>query len=458
MTTVSEKTTLLESHGEFLAAQPPADPRLAALRERGRERFAEVGFPAKDDEDWRFINLGPIERASFELATANSAKAGAALREEQLQPFKIAGTLDLVWIDGFFAPELSAALPELPPGAYVGSLARAIAEVPELVFEHLGRYAKEENRFVALSNAFLEDGAFVYLPKGCVIEQPLHLLFLATGRQPALPESSEAFGAATFNHPRCLIVAGESAQVTVIETYSGFSGERYFTCAVSEIVGLANSVIDHYRLGQESLDAYHLATQHIALARDTNFFTHSINHGGAIVRNDIHAYLGGEGIHCTLNGLYLARGRQVVDHHMWIDHAMPHCHSYELFKGVLEDESRAVFNGRIHVHHGAQKTDAKQSNRNLLLSDAALCHSNPQLEIFADDVRCTHGSTTGHLDDEAIFYLRSRGIGEDAAKSLLTYAFAGEVLQEIKLDVVRHDLEEFLFTRLPKGDVVRQAT
>lgn len=446
MSTVSEKTSLLETHAAFLAAQPPADPRLAALRERGRARFAEVGFPAAGDEDWRFINLGPIERSSFRLA-----RPGAGLREEQLQPFKIAGTLDLVFIDGFFAPELSAALPALPEGAFVGSLARAIAEVPELVFEHLGRYAKEENRFVALSNAFLEDGAFVYLPKGCVLEQPLHLLFLATG--------AAAGGAeATFNHPRCLIVAGESAQGTVIETYSGFSGERYFTCAVSEIVGLANSVIDHYRLGQESLDAYHLATQHIALARDAGFFTHSISHGGAIVRNDIHAYLGGEGIHCTLNGLYLARGKQVVDHHMWIDHAMPHCHSYELFKGILEDDSRAVFNGRIHVHHGAQKTDAKQSNRNLLLSDSALCHSNPQLEIFADDVRCTHGSTTGHLDDEAIFYLRSRGIGEDAAKSLLTYAFAGEVLQEIKLDVVRRDLEEFLFTRLPKGDVVRQAT
>lgn len=451
MNTVSEKTTLLSGYGEFLAAAGPADPRLAALRAAGLARFSEVGFPARDDEDWRFINLGPIERTGF-----SHARSDSSLRSEQLQPFRIAGTLDLVWVDGYFAPELSAAVDGLPAGAWAGSLERALREVPELVLQHLGRHAKAENAFVALSNAFLADGAFVYLPKGCVIEQPLHLLFLARGG--AAADGAAADDRPRFNHPRCLIVADESAQATVIETYSGFSGDRYFTCAVTEIVGLANSTVDHYRLGQESLDAFHLATLHIALERDATFFTHSINHGGAIVRNDIHAYLGGEGIHCTLNGLYLARGRQVVDHHMWIDHAKPNCHSYELFKGILEDESRAVFNGRIHVHKGAQKTDAKQSNRNLLLSDAALCHSNPQLEIFADDVRCTHGSTTGHLDDEAIFYLRSRGIGEDAAKSLLTYAFAGEVLQEVKLDVMRRDLEEFLFTRLPKGDVVRQAT
>jgi Fe-S cluster assembly protein SufD len=442
MSAVSEKTSLLEGYAEFLASRGAADPRLEKLREAGFARFAEKGFPARDDEDWRFTSLAPIERTAFE-----PARPGAPLRAEQLQPFRIPGTLDLVWVDGYFSPELSAGTAGLPKGAFAGSLARALQEMPELVLAHLGRHAKLQNPFVALSNAFLDDGAFVYLPPGCRIEQPLHLLFLASGGDRP-----------TFNHPRCLIVAGESSQGTVIETYSGFSGDRYFTCAVTEIVGLANSSLDHYRLGQESLDAFHLATLQIALERDASFFTHSISHGGAIVRNDIHAFLGGEGIHCTLNGLYLARARQVVDHHMWIDHAAPHCHSYELFKGILEDESRAVFNGRIHVHKGAQKTDAKQSNRNLLLSDAALCHSNPQLEIFADDVRCTHGSTTGHLDDEAIFYLRSRGIGEDAAKSLLTYAFAGEVLQEIKLDVVRHDVEEFLFTRLPKGDVVRQAT
>lgn len=443
MSTVSEKTSLLEGYAEYAASLGPADARLLALRAAGHDRFAELGFPAKDDENWRFINLGPLERNSF-----TQARPGGALRAEQLAPFRIEGTLDMVFVDGFFVPELSATV-SLPPGAFAGSLAQALREVPELVFAHLGQHAKNDNPFVALSSAYLEDGAFLYLPKGAVLEQPLHLLFLAGG---------EAAGQTRFNHPRCLIVAEESAQMTVIETYSGFSGDRYFTCAVTEIVGHANSVIDHYRIGQESLDAYHLATQYIHLERDASFFTHSISHGGAIVRNDIHAYLGGEGVSCTLNGLYLARGKQVVDHHMWIDHAKPHCHSYELFKGILEDESRAVFSGRIHVHKDAQKTDAKQSNRNLLLSDGALCHSNPQLEIFADDVRCTHGSTTGHLDDEAVFYLRSRGIGEDAAKSLLTYAFAGEVLQEIKLDVVRRDVENFLFTRLPKGDVVRQAT
>lgn len=439
MSVLAETSSLLETLDAIAATRSAEPPALARLRQLGRVRFEKVGIPKTNQEDWRFTNLGPLERETF-LPPQRAAvgAAGAA----QVEPFRIAETRDLIFIDGFFQPELSN-LPALPAGVFVGSLAEALSTQSEAVIAELGRHADLDHAFVALNSAAFADGAFIHVPRGVKLPETLHLLFLSTGK--------------TASFPRILIVAEESAELTLIESFSSLSGARSFCCPVTEIVGKANSVIDHYRLGQESYDAFHLAMLKIRLERDANFFSHSICHGGAIVRNDIQAFLGGEGINCTLNGLYLTRGKQLVDHHMLVDHAFPNCHSYELFKGVLEDESRTIFNGKIYVHQRAQKTDAKQSNRNLLLSDRAHCHSNPQLEIFADDVRCTHGSTTGHLDDEAVFYLRSRGIGEDAAKSLLTYAFANEVLNEIRLERVRRDAEEFLFTRLPKGDVVRQA-
>lgn len=443
MQAVAERSTLLADYETFERSQRTQPDVVQRLRRSGRETFDEIGFPSIRQEEWRKTKVATIQRAELQRAPAGTG----GLTLERVRPFLISDCLDLVFVNGRFSHELSSEVSELPEGVFAGSLAEALSEHPELVVPHLGQHADSQHPFVALNTAFIEDGAFVYVPRGTAVEQTLHLLFLSTS----------SAGPATVSYPRNLIVAEPNSQVTVIESYGGYSGDRYFTCPVTEIVGQASSVVDHYRLGQESLEAFHVATQKIYLERDTNFFTHSINHGGALVRNDIQAMLDGEGIHCTLNGLYLARGSQHVDHQMRVDHAKPNCHSYELFKGILEDRSRAVFNGRIFVHQDAQKTDAKQSNRNLLLSKDALVHSNPQLEIFADDVRCTHGSTTGHLDDEAVFYLRSRGIGEEAARSLLIYSFAGEVLDEIRLEAVRKDLEEFLFTRLPKGDIVRQA-
>lgn len=442
MQAVAERSTLVSEYERFersLSSQPES---IAQLRRAGLDTFDEIGFPTTRQEEWRKTNVAAIKRTSFRRAGGELA----GLTPEKIAPFLIPECVDLVFVNGRYSSNLSR-LTKLPDGVFVGSLAEALAEHGNLVTAHLGRHADSKHPFVALNTAFIEDGLFVYVPRGKVVETTIHALFIATAEN----------ARATVSYPRNLIVADESSQLTVVESYAGFGEDRYFTCPVTEIVGKANSVIDHYRLGQESLGAFHVATQKVYLERDTNFFTHSINHGGALVRNDIQAMLDGEGIHCTLNGLYLARGKQHVDHQMRVDHARPNCHSYELFKGILEDRARAVFNGRIFVHQDAQKTDAKQSNRNLLLSKDALVHSNPQLEIFADDVRCTHGSTTGHLDDEAVFYLRSRGIGEEAARSLLTYSFAGEVLDEIRLDAVRKDLEEFLFTRLPKGNIVRQA-
>ena len=224
-----------------------------------------------------------------------------------------------------------------------------------------------------------------------------------------------------------------------------------------EVVSGANTTIDHYKLQRESTEAFHMSTLQVKQERDSNFSSHCLSWGGAIVRNDVNTALDGENCTSILNGLYMVGGKQLVDNHMRVEHNMPNCYSHELYKGVLEGQSRAVFTGRIYVEKDAQKTDAVQANRNLLLSDKALCNSQPQLEIFADDVRCTHGSTVGQLDDLAIFYLRSRGIGEEAARSLLTYAFAADIVTRVKLPQVRRDLEEFLFRRLPKGEIVRQA-
>jgi Fe-S cluster assembly protein SufD len=252
-------------------------------------------------------------------------------------------------------------------------------------------------------------------------------------------------------------VAGEGSRVRVIETHAGSPGDGYLTCPVTEVVVGANADVDHYKVQVESVAAFHMGMLQVHLGRDSRFATHSISTGGALVRHDVRARLSGPGADAVLNGLYVVDGTQHVDTHMLVEHLAPNCTSHELYKGVLDGRSRGVFNGRIFVAREAQKTDAVQANRNLLLSRDALVNSNPQLEIFADDVRCTHGSTIGQLDEDALFYLRSRGIGSDAARSLLVYAFAAEIVDSIRDTGVKDELAEFLFERLPRGDVVRQA-
>jgi Fe-S cluster assembly protein SufD len=404
------------------------------------ERFAALGFPSNREEEWRLTNVAPIVRETFHRATGDPN----AVDPERLAPFAFEAAARLVFVNGRFAARLSH-LGDLPEGTVVASLADALARTPEKVEPYLGRLAGLANPFAALNTAFVDDGALVWVPRGVVVPGTIHLLYLGS------PED----GRPTVSYPRNLIVAGENSQVTLVETYAGTGA--YFTCAVTEMVAGPNAVVDHYKVQRESVDAFHMATFQIEGQRNSLPSSHSISIGGGLVRNDVNAVLAGEGIDCILNGLYLAEGRQHVDNHMRVEHAKPHCASHELYKGILDGRARSVFNGLIYVHKGAQKTDAKQSNRNLLLSRDAIANSNPQLEIFADDVRCTHGSTVGQLDEDAIFYLRSRGIGAEAARSLLTYAFASDIVERIKVDPIRKDLEELLFTRLPQGEVVRQA-
>jgi Fe-S cluster assembly protein SufD len=404
---MEDKDTYLSAFARFEAAHAGDHPALVKLRQDAIERFAALGFPTLEDEDWRFTPLAPLTRVPFQLADAGNSSLGN---------FTHRGAL--------------------PDGAIVCSLARALAEHPELVEPHLARHADfEERAFAALNTAFLHDGAFIYLPPGAVVEEPIYLTFAVA-----------KLGDAPLMWPRrVLVVAGRNSQATICDKYFGPPRVAYFTSAVTEIVLDEGAVIDHYKVQQEGDGAFHVATTQVRMSRSSNFRSHSITFGGKLTRNDINAYLGGEGCECTLNGLYVGGGEQLIDNHTRIDHAMPHCASHELYKGILDGKARAVFAGRIYVHQDAQKTDAKQTNQTLLLSEDAVIDTKPQLEIFADDVKCTHGATVGQLDAESVFYLRSRGIGKDEARALLTFAFANDVVSRIKVEPLRDELEKLLF-------------
>jgi Fe-S cluster assembly protein SufD len=342
----------------------------------------------------------------------------------------------LVFVNGSFVAELSR-VDHLPKGVVAGSLAKAMADEPELVADYLARQRHlRDHAFTALNTAFLRDGAYVFVPRGVIVEEPLYLISL-----------SSCGGEACVLHPHNLIVAEEASQLRLVEYYAGLGEGVSFTNAVTEVAAGPNAVVDHYKVQREGLEAFHIATSYVELARGTNFSSHLVSLGGGLVRNEIHARLGAEGGCCTLNGLYLATGKQHVDNHTEIDHALPNCQSHELYKGILDEQAHGVFNGKIFVRQDAQKTDAKQTNQTLLLSDSAVIDTKPQLEIFADDVKCTHGATVGQLSDEAIFYLRSRGIGLAEARSLLTFAFANDIVRRIGVEPIRAQLQDVLLVR-----------
>ncbi len=400
------------------------------------DRFAEIGFPTVRDEEWRFTNIAPLLQVPFRPA----ATFDLAAADLDRLTFDIGPATRLVFINGRYAAHLSKISSN---GATVTSLADALKANAESLRTHLGRHAATDHAFVALNTAFLEDGAVVMIGRGQVVAELIHLIFVST-----------AADEPTVSHPRTLVIADVNSQATIVETYVGPRGQVYFTNAVTEIVAAEGAVIDHYKVQTDSTAAFHFASMHARLGRSANVASQNIVLGGGMVRNDVSAYLDGEGGECTLNGLYLGRGRQLIDNHTRIDHAKPHCASHELYKGILDDQARGVFNGKIYVHPDAQKTDAKQTNKTLLLSDDAVINSKPQLEIFADDVKCTHGATIGQLAGEAIFYLRSRGIGYHEARSLLTFAFANDIVNKVKIEPLRDRLEH----ELVGGRQPREAT
>ncbi|HYY51862.1 MAG TPA: Fe-S cluster assembly protein SufD [Myxococcales bacterium] len=418
--------------------------RIGLLRQAAFARFAELGFPTTQDEDWKYTSLAPLTQMKF-VSPAEPKPPTPAQLERLAGGPPGNGAVRLVFVDGRYRAELSTRGTSTG-SAYIGGLATAHAERPELVERELGRHADyQHDALTALNTGFIEDGAFIHLPAGAVLQGPIHLLFVSSA--PAKP---------TLSQPRNLIVLGAGSQATVVETWAGLSDEVYFTNAVTEIVLGENARLDHCKLQEESARAFHIALTQVHHGRESRFSSHSFALGAALARNDVRALFAKEGSECTLNGLYMATGKQHLDNRTLIDHRSPRCTSRELYKGVLDGQSRGVFSGRVLVRHDAQKTDASQTNKNLLLSDEALIDTKPQLEIFADDVKCAHGAAVGQLDENALFYLRSRGIAQEAARSLLTYAFASEMVDLIPFAPLRSRVRELVTSRLPQGELVKE--
>jgi len=408
---------------------------LEQLRQAGIASFDGLGFPTLKNEDWKYTNIEPIAAQSYvqpngEVQSVHGAELLTRALVETAAP-------RLVFVNGVYLPALSRTA-DLPRGLRLGSLAEFVKRDDGLVADELGRHASAEGQpFVALNTAFLGDGAVAALAPGCRLEQPIYLLFISTS----------ATARPVISHPRILLLLGAGSEAKIVESYLGVSGKAYFCNAVTELVGGADSVVEHFRLQQESDKGFHVGTFDASLARGCHMTAHAVTLSGALVRNNLRVRLNGEGAECVLNGLYLADGKQHVDNYTLIEHVSPRATSLELYKGLLGGSAHGVFNGKIVVHKDAQKSDARQTNKNLLLSDSAVIDSKPQLEIYADDVKCSHGSTIGQLDADAIFYLRSRGLDAPAARSLLSFAFASDVVRRLGIENLRQRLDEYLVDR-----------
>ncbi len=446
MSPVAERhDTYLAEHGRFTKDRGHAAP--AWVKERraaASSRFAEVGFPTTRQEDWRFTNIAPIAECEFALASGAFAQAPALVAG-----VNVPGAVRLVVVNGQFAAGLSD-LRTLPKGLRIASLRDGARDASDGLEKHLARvFNLDAHPFAALNTAFLDDGVAIMVTAGAAVETPIHIV-IVTGSDLPSEASAQGGGAPVVAHPRVLIVAGANSQVRVAQTFIGAPGDVYFNNAVAEVVVGEGAVVDLYTDQRESDQAFHLANIQAHVEARGVFSSHAFSTGGRIMRHDIGIGLKGEGAHCTMNGVYLADGDRLMDTHTSLDHAMPHCTSHEIYKGILAGKAKAVFNGRIIVRLDAQKTDAKQTNRALLLSDDATINSNPQLEIFADDVKCTHGAAVGQLDDEAMFYLQARGLNRAAARDMLLHAFAGEVIAGLKIPALREQIEANFFSALAR--------
>jgi Fe-S cluster assembly protein SufD len=384
-------------------------------------------------EDWRFTNVSPIAEAKLAPADGSFAEAAALV-----EAVKVAGSLRLAIVNGQFAAGLSD-LGAMPKGVRIAGLRDGARDGADGLEQHLARvFNVEQHPFAALNTANLDDGVAIFVAAGAVIDTPIHILVLTGGDK------------AVAAHPRVLIVAGANSQVKIAQTFIGAPGSVYFNNAVAEVVVGEGAIVDYYTDQRESEQAFHVANIQAQVAAKGVFASHAFSIGARIQRHDIGIALNGEGADCTMNGVYLADGDRLMDTHTALDHAMPHCTSHEVYKGILAGKAKAVFNGRIIVRLDAQKTDAKQTNRALLLSDEATINSNPQLEIFADDVKCTHGAAVGQLDEEAMFYLQARGLTRIEARDMLLHAFAGEVLDGLKIPALRDQIERQFFAALAR--------
>jgi len=427
--------TYLKGFGEIASANGTSAPDwVRSLKLSAITRFEALGFPTTKNEDWHFTSVAPIAEREFDLLAPPADKVTAA----QLEPFTFGATdwHTLVFVNGRYDASLSSA-EALPDGVTLLPLARAYEELPLLVEQYLGKVAAYEGQtFTALNTAFLDDGAVLHVAREVEVARPIHLLFV-----------SDASAGAGTSQPHNLIVLDRFAKATVIESYAGIGDGSYFTNVVTEAVVGDGATLTHLKLQRESAKAYHVGTVDVRQARDSHLMQFSFATGAALSRTNIYTELRGEGCGATLNGLYLGDGEQHIDHQTRIEHVEPNCYSREHYKGILDGAAHGVFNGKVFVHPAAQKTDGKQTNNTLLLSEKAQIDTKPQLEIFADDVKCTHGATVGRLDETALFYMKSRGVSAEAARRLLTYAFAADVLETIEIPAVRDGLEALTLQR-----------
>ena len=407
---------------------------LPPVRRAAIDRFGALGFPTPRNEDWHFTSVAAIAESEFHPLSASSGD----VNRDDIEPFLFGGWNGptFVLVNGRYAPELSST-EGAPAGVRVMNLARAWREAPDLLQRHLSKIATfDEHSFTALNTAFMSDGAVVHVTKDVHAEAPIHILHVV-----------DPIAARTVMHPRHLLVIDRQASVRIIESYVSLGDARYFTNAVTEIALGEGAQLTHYKIQRESQRAFHVGTTEVRQPRDSKFTSFSFATGAALSRTNIYTSLAGEGAEVWMNGLYMVDGEQHVDHQTRIEHAAPHCASHEVYKGILGGASHGVFNGKVYVHPIAQKTDGKQENNNLLLSDKARIDTKPQLEIFADDVKCTHGATVGKLDAQSLFYMKSRGLPDEVARRLLIYAFAADVLERLEVAEVRVALEDLTLQR-----------
>ena len=418
-----------------------SDPLWAhTLRQAAISRFEELGFPTarRGNEEWKYTDVGPIARTHFRpVLTARPARHTVQELEQFI--FSERSWSRLVFVDGIYEKELSS-ISSMPASVSVLNLAEAMRTKADLVQQHLARYADyKDQAFTALNTAFIHDGVFIHIPDGTFIENPIHLLFLS--------DTDEEDAA---SHPRSLVIVGKDSKATIIESYGGLSNGQYFTNAVSEVVVGPGAVVNYYRDQRHSEQAFHVGTTQVVLGRDSSFFSFTTDVGGGLVRNNLNVIMGDKGSSCILNGVYVVARSQHVDNQVIIYHEKPYTTSRELYRGVLDSKSRAVFHGSIIVRKDAQKVDARQEDKNLLLSDQAEADTKPAFWIYADDVKCSHGASCGMLDETALFYLRSRGISEDAARNLLVRGFVSEVINTISSEPFQSHVDQLVMSKLEK--------
>ena len=405
--------------------------------------FQESGFPSTKKENWKYTDVKPIAKNLF----SNIANGNIVINDDEIDAilFKELECIELVFVNGAYSEKYSN-IKNLPNELTIKNMANALVDDEDFLKKHLSQYANDDSSsFTALNTAFIQDGAYINVPSDLILERPISITYISK-------DNSNVFA----THPRNLIFMGENSKATIIENYIGIDDTNYFTNAVTETSLSQGASLEHYKIQQESSNAFHIGNLNTSQDKDSRFESHSISIGGALVRNDINAQLNEEGAEIMMNGLYMTDNAQHIDNHTRVDHFKPHTQSNQNYRGVLNGKSRGVFNGKVVVHPQAQKIEAYQNNANLLLSDDAEIDTKPELEIYADDVKCNHGATIGQLDNDMLFYLRSRAVDEQTARSLLTYAFADEIINNISFQSIKNKLEHLIIGRLPDSSLIRE--